>query len=63
MAMGLPPKKMETLFRVKNSHASFSFCTAKDLSVYIKTIGIIPNFDRHKNGILASDYYNNFDWI
>ena len=42
MAMDLPPKKMETLFRVKNSHSSFFPYTAKELSVHLKTIGIIP---------------------
>jgi hypothetical protein len=44
MAMGFPPKKMEALFRVKNSHSSFLLCPAKELSADIKTIGISPIF-------------------
>ena len=43
--MDLPPKKWRLFSELKNSHPSFVPRTAKELSVTIKTIGIIPNFN------------------
>lgn len=43
--MDLPPKKLRLFSELKNSHPSFIPHAAKELSVSIKTIGIIPNFN------------------